>query len=47
MTMKKTALFVASVILLSLASCVTHKTCPTYMKNNTSSETVWASAKVK
>lgn len=45
--MKKTALFVASVILLGLSSCVTHKTCPTYMKNNTSSETVWASAKVK
>ncbi|MBC7391145.1 MAG: hypothetical protein H7329_18205 [Opitutaceae bacterium] len=45
--MKKTALIIASGILFAMASCVAHKTCPTYMKNNVEMEGVSASAQVK
>jgi len=46
--MKKTALIIATgIFLMSLASCVAHKTCPTYMKNNVEMEGVSASAQVK
>ena len=45
--MKKTALIIASGILFAMASCATHKTCPTYMKNNVEMEGVSASAQVK
>jgi len=42
--MKNIALFIAASILLAMGSCVTHKTCPTYMKNNVELEGVSASA---
>jgi len=45
--MKKVALLLVSALAFAMASCVAHKTCPTYMKNNTSSESVSASAQVK
>ncbi|MFN8437959.1 MAG: hypothetical protein U0V72_09980 [Cytophagales bacterium] len=31
--MKKFVLFVSGLAILALASCRTHKTCPTYLKN--------------
>ena len=45
--MKKLALFVTTALLLAMASCVSHKTCPTYMKNTQSSDVITASADLK
>jgi len=43
--MKKITIIIASAILFAMASCVAHKTCPTYMQNNLQLEGVSASAK--
>lgn len=40
--MKKLVLFIAGVALLALASCRTHKTCPTYLKNTNNNSEVKA-----
>lgn len=46
--MKNIALITALItLLLSISSCIAHRTCPTYMQNNSDMEGVSASVRVK